>query len=172
VEGAFGANELPAPLTLRLRPGARVIWTKNDPSGQWVNGSLGTVRACLHDRVIVEPFDGRGDCTVVPVTWEKCSFAFDRQQRAVTRCVVGRYRQLPLSLGWAATVHRSQGLTLDRVHVDLGSGAFAPGQTYVALSRSRSEQGLTLARPIRPSDLIVDLRVIKFLRRRVPGAAA
>lgn len=172
VEAEFGTRELPAPLNLRLRPGARVIWTKNDPNGQWVNGTLGKVRACLTDRVIVERLDNSDECTVYPATWEKCSFTFDRERRAVSRRVVGRYSQMPLSLGWAATVHRSQGLTLDRVHVDLGGGAFAPGQTYVALSRSRTEEGLTLARPIRSSDLIVDQRVIAFLRQRIRAAAA
>ena len=172
IDGRFPPRDLPVPVELRLRPGARVMWIKNDPDGRWVNGSLGTVRACFHDRVIVERIEGGGTCTVVPVEWERAAYQYDRESGSVERRVTGRYVQLPLRLGWAATIHKSQGLTLDRVHVDLGRGAFAPGQTYVALSRARTEAGLTLERPVRPSDLIVDRRVLAFLGRETEGVAA
>jgi ATP-dependent exoDNAse (exonuclease V) alpha subunit len=166
IEGAFRESDVPAPIELRLRPGARVMWTKNDLNGRWVNGSVGVVQECYDDHVIVVRSDGE-PCRVFPVTWERIAFTFDRESKRVVREVVGRYTQLPLTWGWAATIHRTQGLTLERVHVDLGRRAFAPGQTYVALSRSRTERGLTLARPIRPDDLIVDQRVLTFLEEQL-----
>ena len=172
VTGRFNSRDLPVPPVLRLRPGARVMWIKNDPDGRWVNGSLGTVRACLNDSVVVDRSDGRGTCVVERVEWERTAYSFDKEAHAVGAHVVGRYQQMPLVLAWAATVHKSQGLSLDRAHVDLGGGAFAPGQAYVALSRCTTEQGLTLARPVRRSDLIVDHRALEFLSGRRPGAAA
>lgn len=160
------------PRELRLSPGARVMWVRNDPDGRWVNGSLGVVRACRPDGVLVEPLQGGATFTVHAVEWKKCTYAFDRDAHVVKKRVIGRYTQLPLRLGWATTIHKAQGLTLERVHVDLGKGAFAPGQTYVALSRSKTEGGLTLERPVRASDLMVDPRVLGFLDRETHDAAA
>lgn len=172
VEGSYPNGDLPVPPELRLSPGARVMWVKNDPDGRWVNGTLGVVRDCRPDSVSVEPLDGGATFNVHVVQWEKCRYDFDPKAREVKRRVVGRYTQLPLRLGWATTIHKAQGLSLERVHVDLGRGAFAPGQTYVALSRSRTEGGLTLERPIRRSDLIVDPQVLEFLNREEQDAAA
>lgn len=163
VHGRFPRSELPAPIELRIRRGARVMFAKNDPDRRWMNGSLGTVLHCSRDEVVVERETGER-CSVRAVEWEHCTHHVDSRTGQVQRRVIGRFVQLPLILGWAATVHKSQGLTLDRVHVNLGAGAFASGQLYVALSRCRSQQGLTLEKPVRRSDLMVDEHAVKFLR--------
>lgn len=170
-ERAFPAHDLPAPLELHLCPGARVMFVKNDTEGgRWVNGSLGHVLECRRDHVLVARNDNDTPCAVYPVTWDRHVYGVSRSGE-VERRLVGRYLQIPLVLGWAATVHRCQGITLDRAHVDLGRGAFAPGQAYVALSRCRTEAGLTLERPVHPSDLSVDPRVVEYLRSQHVRAA-
>lgn len=170
-EKAFPAYDLPVPIELHLRPGARVMFVRNDvDGGRWVNGSLGHVVECRRDHVVVARHDNATPCAVYPVTWDRHVYTVSRSGE-VERRLVGRYVQIPLVLGWAATVHRCQGITLDRAHVDLGKGAFAPGQAYVALSRCRTEAGLTLQRPVRSSDLRVDPRVVEYLRRHHGRAA-
>lgn len=170
-EKAFPAHDLPVPHELQLCPGARVMFVKNDTEGgRWVNGSLGHVLECRRDHVLVARHDNEAPCAVYPVTWERHAYAVGGSGE-IERRLVGRYVQIPLVLGWAATVHRCQGITLDRAHVDLGRGAFAAGQAYVALSRCRTEAGLTLERPVRPSDFRVDPRVVEYLRRQNVRAA-
>lgn len=170
-EKAFPAHDLPVPMELHLRPGARVMFVRNDSEGgRWVNGSLGHVLECRRDHVLVARHDGEAPCAVYPVSWDRHVYAVSRSGE-VERRLIGRYVQIPLVLGWAATVHRCQGITLDRAHVDLGRGAFAPGQAYVAVSRCRTEAGLTLERPIRSSDLRVDPRVMEYLRNQHVRAA-
>lgn len=170
-EGAFPAHDLPVPVDLHLRPGARVMFVKNDTEGsRWVNGSLGHVLECRSDHVLVEREQGDAPCAVYPVSWDRHVYGVN-SAGAVERRLVGRYVQFPLVLGWAATIHKCQGITLERAHVDLGRGAFAPGQAYVALSRCRTEQGLTLERAVRTSDLQIDSRVVEFLRSHNGRAA-
>jgi ATP-dependent DNA helicase PIF1 len=171
-EGVFPAHDLPVPVELHLRPGARVMFVRNDAEGgRWVNGSLGHVLECRRDHVLVARNESEAPCAVYPVTWDRHIYVVSRATGKVERRLVGRYVQIPLVLGWAATVHRCQGITLDRAHVDLGKGAFACGQAYVALSRCRTESGLTLERPVRTSDLRVDPRVVEYLRSRHVRAA-
>lgn len=162
IRDKFQRDRLPAPQALPLKPGARVMAVRNDPQMRFVNGSLGTVThsadgaACVRVR-----FDGAGDAVdVEPVTWD--SVRYDLDAGKVTTSVVGSYQQLPLAPAWAITVHKSQGLTLDNVRVDLGRGAFAPGQAYVALSRCRTLEGLSLARPLTGQDLMRDPALERF----------
>jgi ATP-dependent DNA helicase PIF1 len=171
IEGHFPPSELPAPFELGLRPGARVMFVKNHPDGHWANGTLGVVLESRRGSVLVLPQDRQTACHVHPVAWERHTYAINRDTGKPERRIVGRYVQLPLVLGWAATVHKCQGLTLDRTHVDLGTRVFAPGQTYVAISRCRSEPGLTLERPIRAADLRVDAAVLAYMRGRAGRAA-
>ena len=163
VEGTFKLNgdRLPSPLELRLKVGARVMFTKNDESGRWVNGTLGTVTWIAGDRVEVELADGTAH-EVERVTWQTYEYRLDRGGDRIVAREVGHYTQYPLMLAWAVTIHKSQGKTLGDVLVDFGDGAFAPGQAYVALSRCRSLQSIRLARPLRVSDIKCDMRIRRF----------
>lgn len=151
----------PAPDPLVLKRGARVMFVKNDPDQAWVNGSLGYVEQLADAHVRVRLDDGTR-VHVSPQEWVQQEYWADDDGALRTR-TVGRFRQLPLQLAWAVTIHKSQGLTFDRVHVDLGRGAFSAGQTYVALSRCRTLAGVTLQRALTPNDVIVDGRVAEFL---------
>jgi ATP-dependent DNA helicase PIF1 len=137
---------------------------KNDAGGRFVNGSLGTVTALSEDGATVAFDRGRGEHLVSPVAWEKVRQQWNEKTRRIDTEVVGAYRQIPLIPAWAVTIHKAQGLTLDDVRIDLGSGAFAPGQVYVALSRVRSMAGLSFARPLRPGDIRVDAMLVDFMR--------
>jgi ATP-dependent DNA helicase PIF1 len=154
-------DRLPSPLELRLKVGARVMFTRNDESGRWVNGTLGVVTFLGGTRVEVELTDGTVH-DVERVTWQTFEYRLDRDADRIVADEVGSYKQLPLMLAWAVTIHKSQGKTLGNVLVDFGTGAFAPGQAYVALSRCRSLEGLRLARPLRTSDVKCDMRIRRF----------
>jgi ATP-dependent DNA helicase PIF1 len=164
-----GADRLPAPMTLALKPGARVIFTQNDPEGMWVNGTLGTVRKVEPDAVTVriDPFDDKpGEEVIVgKASWPQTRWKWNEKAGAMEVEEEWRYVQFPLAPAWAITIHKAQGMTLDHVGVDLGRGAFAPGQTYVALSRARSLEGLRLSRPLREEDVQVDPAIAEGLRR-------
>lgn len=170
--GAFDAKGevLPAPDILRLCPGVRVMSLRNDPAGQFVNGSLGEVidlwdgDGDLDAAFVLVRFDGREAPTRIAVAeWTKSRQVWDREADTIAETEVGSFRQIPLTYGYAITIHRSQGLSLDDVRIDLGRGAFAPGQLYVALSRARSIEGLSLARPIELADVRVDTMLLRFL---------
>jgi hypothetical protein len=165
--GDFGEDHAPAPTRLELKVGAQVMLVNNDSRGRWVNGTLGRVVRVVSGRqnegvVVVELQDG--DLVEVgPHTWELFEYYVEAGQ--LRSRVVGRYIQLPLMLAWAVTIHKSQGKTFDRVIIDIGRGAFAPGQVYVALSRCRTLEGIVLKRPIQKKHIWVDYRIADFLTR-------
>ncbi|MGO3032956.1 MAG: ATP-dependent DNA helicase, partial [Microbacterium gubbeenense] len=168
VSGDFGRGDsYPADEHLKLKIGAQVMFLRNDSGSggeppRWVNGTIGTVTKILPDAVRV---DVEGDeFDVEPVVWEKYRYAYDPFQKKLSRDVAAEFTQFPLRLAWAVTIHKSQGKTYERAIVDLGSGAFAPGQTYVALSRLTSLDGLYLSRPLRPRDIRVDENVRRFMK--------
>lgn len=168
ISGDFGRGEAsyPADTELQLKVGAQVMFLRNDVGGRgdgprWVNGSIGTVTRIAGGTVRVE-LDGE-EVDVEPAVWERFRYAYDPGSRKLTRDIVAEFTQFPLRLAWAVTIHKSQGKTYDRAVIDLGSGAFAPGQTYVALSRLTSLDGLYLSRPLRPSDILVDADVRRFM---------
>ena len=168
MQGSFEAHRerLPAPLELRLKRGAQVMFTKNDPDRRWMNGSLGRVLDISEERIEVEVFRGaeRVQETVEAVEWEAYAYEYHELDDRIIPEVVGTYRQFPLRQAWAATIHKSQGLTLEEVQIDLGRGAFAPGQVYVALSRCRSLEGISLRRPIRAEEVYTDPALQQFYR--------
>jgi ATP-dependent exoDNAse (exonuclease V) alpha subunit len=145
---------------------------RNDPGGRFVNGTLGTVTRFDKEGGVFVQFDRRSDeDLVVPVTWEKIRQQWNEAESRIDNEVVGTYKQIPLIHAWAVTIHKAQGLTLDDVRVDLGSGAFAPGQVYVALSRVRTLDGLSFARPLRASDVRADPVLVAFMRWARESAA-
>jgi hypothetical protein len=163
-QGEFDlANDrLPVPETLVLKTGARVMAVRNDPEKQWVNGSVGTVIGLAPDRAYVR-LDTGNTVEVERVSWERIRYDWDEAGAKIAAKVVGTYSQLPLVPAWAVTVHKAQGLTLDDARIDFDSGAFAAGQAYVALSRARSLEGLSLARPLRAGDIRIDRRVARYV---------
>lgn len=157
-------EKLPAPLELTLKEGARVMFTRNDEDRRWVNGTFGVVRKLEADAVHVEigALGGGVAHPVGPAVWESHRYRYDRATDSIEAEVTGSYKQIPLMPAWAVTIHKSQGKTLERVVIDLGRGAFAPGQVYVALSRCRRLEDVVLARPLRPQELMVDPQIRAF----------
>jgi ATP-dependent exoDNAse (exonuclease V) alpha subunit len=157
LQGRFNLKEdkFPAPVHLELKAGARVVLVKNDSGNRWVNGSLGTVSRAEQDSVWVR-LDGQdNEVEVKKEKWERVEYRCNQVNKIVPE-VVGSYSQIPLKAAWAMTIHKAQGLTLENVRVDLGDGAFASGQAYVALSRVRSLKGLSLSNRLTPADVRVD----------------
>jgi ATP-dependent DNA helicase PIF1 len=171
ITGEFGGRAYPADESLELKVGAQVMFLRNDSDQRWVNGSVGTVTK-IADTVFVE-VDGE-EHEVQPAVWEKYKYSYSAATKQLKRDIVAEFTQFPLRLAWAVTIHKSQGKTYDRAIVNLGSRSFAPGQTYVALSRISALDGLYLTRPLRPSDIIVDENVLRFMSQAiaVPGIQA
>jgi len=171
VSGEFGGRSYPADESLELKVGAQVMFLRNDSDQRWVNGSIGTVTKI--DSTVWVEVDGETH-QVQPAVWEKYRYSYSAATKALKKDIVAEFTQFPLRLAWAVTIHKSQGKTYDRAIVDLGQRSFAPGQTYVALSRISELDGLFLSRPLRPSDIIVDDNVLRFMARSVaiPGIEA
>ncbi|MBC9927064.1 MULTISPECIES: ATP-dependent RecD-like DNA helicase [unclassified Leucobacter] len=172
VTGEFNQSSFPADEVLELKIGAQVMFLRNDPDGRWVNGTLGTVTK-VAGTVWVEVDQGGGleEFEVEPATWERYKYRYDAVTKTLTKDVVAEFEQFPLRLAWAVTIHKAQGQTYESAIIDLGPRAFSAGQTYVAFSRVTSMDGLYLARPLRPNDIIVDADVARFMRGRRVAAA-
>ncbi len=154
VTGEFSAAAHPTDTTLQLKTGAKVILLRNDPDRRWVNGTIARISR-LADKQVWVDVEGR-EFEIEPVAWESRRYAYDSAQEKIVETVQGTFKQFPVRLAWALTIHKAQGLTLDKVYIDLGRGTFAHGQAYVALSRCRSLDGLALARALRPGDILFD----------------
>jgi len=149
VTGKFEEKRFPVDMTLKLKVGAQVMFTRNDPKKRWVNGTIGTVSKLSKDEIQVTT-DGGSTYVVPNCSWESYSYEYDKEARKMKKELMGTFTQYPLRLAWAITVHKSQGMTFDKLFLDLSRGMFAAGQLYVALSRVRSLDGLFLSRPIIP----------------------
>lgn len=148
VEGDFDVEKFSTTeRVLHLRVGAQVMFTRNDIAKRWVNGTLGKVDKIEEGRISVKLNDGTTHW-VEKVTWEKVKYSYNKTTKETEKKIVGTFTQFPLKLAWAITIHKSQGLTFDQVKIDLSGGVFAAGQTYVALSRARSLDGLYLQKPV------------------------
>ncbi|MBT4922103.1 MAG: AAA family ATPase [Rickettsiales bacterium] len=161
-KGSFEKDEkrLPAALDLELKVGAQVMFLRNDTDKRWANGSIGIVSK-LTAKIISIDIGGR-EVKLEKEKWESIRYEFDEAQDKLVEEVIGSYEQYPLQLAWAVTIHKSQGQTFDDVIIDLGLGAFAFGQTYVALSRCRNLNGIYLKAPMKLTDIKVDERVVDF----------
>lgn len=169
VTGEFRESVYPADEELELKVGARVMFLRNDPDGRWVNGTLGTVSR-IAGTVWVEV--GNEEFEVDPAVWERFQYRYDPETKKLEKDVVAEFEQFPLRLAWAVTVHKSQGHSYDEAIVDLGRRAFTAGQTYVALSRIRSIDGLYLTRALQPADVIVDRDVARFMTQATTSRAS
>lgn len=162
IMGKFKNDRLPSPIFLDLKVGAQVQFTQNNPEINVVNGTIGKVVELHEDYVIVKLLDTKELVTVKRAIWEEYDYKFNEYKKSIDSVVSGTYEQIPLKLAWASTIHKSQGNTLDKVHIDLGAGCFATGQLYVALSRCRTLNGITLSREISVDDVQVDHSIVSF----------
>ena len=171
IKGDFPLTSLPAPMELEVKPGAQVIFTKNDKEKRWVNGTIGVVIGIDEEEGIIGVVDEDGhEYDVVREVWENMRYTFNEKEQKIEEELLGTFVQFPLRLAWAITVHKSQGLTFRQVKIDFsGGGAFAGGQTYVALSRCSSLKGITLEEPIRRSDIFLRPEVVAFAKKYNDG---
>lgn len=173
--GDFSMKLFPTDQHLILKEGAQVVLLRNDPERRFVNGTIGKVLRLTDEMILLRVFNKDGDEEDIELfrfEWELIRYDYDRQERSLSSKVIGTFRQFPIKLAWAITIHKSQGKTFDRAIIDLGRGAFEFGQTYVALSRCRTLNGIVLKRKLKPSDILVDPRIMEFYdmsRRYLPG---
>lgn len=163
VDGVFPEYMYPMAEELQLKVGAQVMFVKNDSSGEkkYYNGKIGVVTALESKKVYVRSEGEAHDIEVDTEMWENINYAYDKKTQEVEEEVVGSFKHIPLRLAWAITVHKSQGLTFDKAIIDVGR-SFAHGQTYVALSRCKTLEGLVLKQPVSQSAVIQDQRVSHF----------
>jgi len=165
--GSITESSFPTDKKLKLKVGAQVMMLKNDNQKprRWANGTLGVITK-LNKDVVKVSIDGV-EHTVSPATWDKIQYDYNPDERELSKETVSSFKQLPIRLAWAITIHKSQGQTYQSVAVNLSDGAFAHGQTYVALSRCVSLEGLYLDAPIKRDDIIVDPEIIAFMKKAV-----
>ncbi|MDE6452576.1 MAG: AAA family ATPase [Muribaculaceae bacterium] len=164
IEGDFPESSLPTDLELTLKTGAQVMFVRNDPERRWVNGSIGLVEDMPDDgHIAVRTSDGLLH-SVEQERWSNIRYEYDEKTHKINEVELGSFTQYPLKLAWALTVHKSQGMTFDNVVLDFGRGAFAGGQSYVALSRCRSLDGIRLLSTLAERDIYVHPAVVQFSR--------
>lgn len=156
VTGSIAERDYPTAGTLKLKCGTKVLMLRNDSEGRWVNGTMAVVSKLRPRQVWVKI--NNNEYEIDKETWEK--FKYDVQGQAIRKVVAGSFEQFPLKMAWAITVHKSQGMTLSKFHLDLSTPPFEHGQLYVALSRAQSLEGITLSRELQISDVKVDRNLL------------
>jgi len=164
ISGEFRDKNLPTEEKLILKEGAQVMLIKNDSRLRWVNGDIVKIIRTNQDSVRVLFDDGTFD-DVLPVKWDSVKFIYNEETQKIEPEIVGSFTQIPLKLAWAVTIHKGQGKTFDKIHIDFGNGTFAPGQAYVALSRCKSLEGITLTSPLEQNYIFTDEKIVKFMKK-------
>ena len=162
VEGEFNQNNLPTDELLKLKLGSQVIFIKNDLEKRWYNGTIGKLIEIDGKEITIELEDGL-IVNIEEEKWSNIRYRYDNEQDKIIEDEIGSFIQYPIKLAWAITIHKSQGLTFEKVYIDMQGGAFAAGQTYVALSRCRSLEGMTVKTPVAARDIIINDRVVQFM---------
>ena len=167
IEGDFPESNLPTPIELYLKVGAQVLVIKNDKEKRWVNGTLGTIVSFSKEEptIIVVRTEKGEEVNVEQEIWSNVIYSYNEKEQKIEEQEIGVYQQYPLKLAWAITIHKSQGLTFNNVNIDLTGGVFAGGQTYVALSRCTSLEGISLKYPIRKEDVFIRSEIVQFAQR-------
>jgi ATP-dependent exoDNAse (exonuclease V) alpha subunit len=166
IQGEFSPNLYPTDLHLQLKRGAQVMFIRNDTERRYVNGTIGIISRIENEDVYVtvdDPYTGEKEIGLSQETWEIIRYEHPKNKAdELDIRILGTFTQLPIKLAWALTIHKSQGKTFDKVIIDLGRGAFDYGQTYVALSRCKTLEGIYLARPINYKDVMIDQAVVEY----------
>lgn len=165
VKGSFPERLFPVPAALKLKLGAQVMTIRNDNEKKYVNGTIGTVIEFKDKSVVIRVTEGDKprNIEVGPEEWDIIRYKADNvDMTKIGTESLGKFKQLPVRLAWAVTIHKSQGKTFDKIIVDLGRGAFEHGQTYVALSRCRTLEGIVLRKPLTPRDVMVDPVIVEY----------
>jgi tetratricopeptide (TPR) repeat protein len=161
VSGEFEESKYPTEPDLILKEGAQVIFIKNDTDKRWVNGTIGQVSELTDSDIKVKLEDGSIH-SVEKRVWENIKYQYNKEKKKIEQETVGTFKQYPLKLAWAITIHKSQGLTFERIVIDFGTGTFASGQAYVALSRATTFDGLFLKQKMHTTDILIDSEIIDF----------
>lgn len=168
VKGDFPLSDLPTSLELVFKIGSQVMLLNNDTYGRWINGTIGVIEEVLEDKnfgsdIIVVKLQNGEAVEVTPFEWQMFNFHFDYERKQIISSPAGSFTQYPIKLAWAVTIHKSQGMTFDRVIIDTGKGMFSHGQLYVALSRCRTLKGIILKKPISKKHILMDSRIVDFV---------
>ncbi|MBI4163025.1 MAG: AAA family ATPase [Candidatus Aenigmarchaeota archaeon] len=168
IKGSFDMRHLPTDINLKVKIGSQVMLLNNDSAGRWVNGTVGKIadirKKEKEDRIIVETQKGHF-VDVSPYTWKMYNMLFNKETGGIDSEVLGSFTQYPIKLAWAVTIHKGQGKTFEKVIIDIGKGAFAHGQTYVALSRCTTLDGIVLMKPIEKKHILMDWKIVNFLTK-------